>query len=409
VQGGQSALSGLAAQLIAVSANTVVQQCNADTALAEQNLQYAFQLLQAQFAGNYNLTSSSFAAGAQTAIGSPIGNPIINVSVLRGDGLSLEYGYAETLTFRCTQDKFSGATINNEAINVLGQAAATDPWLWPDGSGTNVTLNVIDATADYPSGGNLLVNSDMEVVSNSNIADNWIVLTGTRGTQIFAGNTNPYTGSNAMWFTGSGGVATAIYQAFNTTPSTTLGSGGTAYELEQRTMYAFNAQVMVDSTPAAGVLAFSLVDDTDAVLNDDAGNANTISIDLTTVTSAYQSVKGYFRTPTNLPDVVRLRVKTTTAITNTHTVYFDHLSLGLGQSLYGTLPQGPYVVIHSGDTPPRQGDGWTVAMTSNLALTTWQGQLQFQFNIAQIQSVIPGLGIRMPTTGGSTVSSALIA
>lgn len=410
VQAGQSSLVSLANVLAAIAAETVIEQCNADTALVEKNLQYAFQLLESQFSGNYNLTSSSLAAGAQTNVGTPIGNPQILMSVLRGDGLSLEYGYPETLTFTCTEDLTTGATENNEPIQILGKAAATDAWLWPDGSGCDVTLNISDAESDYPDGNNLLVNSDMETVTNTNIPDNWIALTGTRGTQIFAGASNPYTGTNSLYFLGDAGLTlTAVYQAFDTASSSTLGAGGTPYELEERTMYGFSVWVKVNATPVAGVLTASLVTSADAVINDDAGNANTLSIDLTGVSSTYLNYKYAFRTPTNLPAVVWLRLKLTTAITSGNTVYMDHISMAPMTSLYGTLPQGPYVSIHSGDTPPRQGDRWTVAMTTNLALTTWQGQLQYIFNIAQIQSAIPGLGIRLPTTGGSTVNANLIA
>lgn len=410
VEAGRSSFGQLAGVLAEVAAAIAIQQCNADTTLAELSLTYAFRLLQAQFAGNYNLTTSSLAAGAQTAVGSPVGTTIINMSVLRGDGLTLEYGYPETIRFTCTEDANGGATENNEPFNILGMQSPEQAYQWPLGSGTNTSLNVVDAESDYPDSGNLLVNSDMETVTNTNIPDNWIVLTGARATEIFAGASNPYTGSNSLYFLGVAGLTlTAVYQAFDTTSSTTLGAGGTPYALLERTMYGLSVWLKVDSTPAAGVLTFSLTDSSGNVLNDDAGNANTITQDLTAISSTYVNLKGYFRTPTNLPSTVWLRIKLTTAITNGRTVYIDHLSMGVGTSLYGTLPQGPYCTIHSGDTAPRSGDAWTVAMTTNMAKTTWQGALQLLFNIAQLQSATPGLGIRMQTTGGSTVNANLIA
>jgi len=410
VTAGRSAAASLANVLAAIAADTVIEQCNADTTLLEKNLQYAFRLLQSQFAGNYNLTTSSLAVGAQTNVGTPIGNCTLLSSVLRGDGLTLEYGYPETLRLTCTEDLTTGATENNEPVQITGFQSAAEAYQWPLGAGTDVTINIADAESDYPDGGNLLVNSDFETVTNTNIGDNWIALTGTRGTEIFAGASNPYTGTNSAYFLGVAGLTlTAIYQAFDTTSSATLGAGGTPYELEERTMYGLSVWVKCDSTPAAGVLTFSLTNSSGTVINDDAGNANTLSVDLTAVSSTYLNFTYAFRTPTNLPATVWLRAKLTTAITNGRTVYFDHIAMTPMTSLYGTLPQGPYVAMFSGDTPPRQGDAWTAAVTTSMAKTTWQGALQLMFNIAQIQSATPGLGIRMQTTGGSTVNANLIA
>jgi hypothetical protein len=268
------------------------------------------------------------------------------------------------------------------------------------------------ATTNALASGNALVNSDFETVTNSNIPDNFIALAGTIGTNIFAGNTNPYTGNNSMWFTGTGGTPAAVYQLFGTASSTTLGQGGTPYTLSERTAYAVNIWGRTSSTPAAGILRLSLTDTSNNTLNNDNGVALSGTFLLTSLSTTYTNFNTTFVTPTLLPSAgIRLKVDLSTDISSGKSLYLDHLALTPMTNLYTNngFAQGPYSAVFSGSAAVAVGDQYTIGMTTSMALTTWQGFIQFVFNVAGIAGLKPGLAIRIPTTAGTLVAGTYIA
>lgn len=396
----QAALSTYASSLQTLSQSTLVNQVNADVTLPVKSVAAAMAQLLIQVAGNYNVTASTLSTGSQTSVGSPVGTPIIVGTTLDGKGYGLDYAFAETFTFATTADANGTATAGNEPVLVTGKAAVSDSlsYLWPGGSGTSKSINVVNAEADN-SEGNTLVNSDFETWSTTNYPDNWTIATGAATTNVLRSST-AYTGDYSLRFLGdAGGTLTAVTQEFNKAVSTIAGAGGTPFTLSERTPMAVSLYTAVSSVPGAGVLRVALVDGSGTVVNDDAGTANSFTITLTGETTSFANHTGVFRTPTNLPDPCYLQLKLTTAISNTVSVFIDHLAVSEMTQMY---TGGPFFSIFSSDTNTLVGDSWTMAFNNNMSSTTWQGCLQKIFDMRS-------LGMRFPTTGGSTINANLIA
>lgn len=141
-----------------------------------------------------------------------------------------------------------------------------------------------------------------------------------------------------------------------------------------RTSYAVCAWMKVDAYPAAGVIKIELVDGAGTVVANVQGVDNSISInplsgqDLST--SAFTAITGFFQTPTVIPEIVYLRIKITTAISNTASLFIDEVSLVKPTALY---TGGPLVVMFAGTTLPGIRDKWTITVVNALGgeFQTW--------------------------------------
>jgi hypothetical protein len=351
-----------------------------------------------------SVNASAPAVGAQTAVGTPSGNPVFVFSVKNPVGQTLQYVFAETLKAVVTSDSQGGGTAGNEAYRVTGAPAVSDVWsqLWPGGSAASFTGNLVDGSQSN-SAGNLLVNGDFSTYSNPNLPDNWQALAGVVGTDIFNGSAGgPYTaGGGALQFTGTAGaVLDSVAQPFNTATSTTLGAGGTPQKLAPDTQYAGSVWIKVSATPAAGVAEFSLVDGTNTVVNDDQGVANLATRTLTTISTAYVNVPFVFRTPAVLPGALKLRVRLSTAVSTGVSVYFGRLAFAPMSPVY---TGGPHVAGFSGNTRVIAGlnpDTWTFAVTQ-----TWGLFQQYFERVFGMRA----LGLTLPASGSPTVADSLIA
>lgn len=408
VVAGQNSIQSIKTQLNSVANSILQQQVNADTPLSQVNTPNALAVLMSQLFNTYYVVTSGAAAGAQTAIGSPVGTPTILVSMIRGDGLSLEYVLPETLTITCTADQnSSGVSVNNETFSVIGQAPAQSAlaYNWPLGSGVNTSIQNVDATQSNANG-NLLTNSDFQLVTNANVPDNWIILTGTRGVSVAASNTAGYTNGYLEFLGQASAENTSVYQAFNTAPSTTLGAGGTPATLAERNVLAFNGEIKMSATPAQGVLAVSLTDGNNVVLNNDAGVAQTITFPLTGVSTSYVNINGFLQVPTNFPTSYRVQVHITTPLPSGKNLFMGHFALALAQQLYA--PVGPFIASFASNTPPILGDGWTIVVSTNMGAGSWQGVFSRLFQVQNAFGNYSGISLRVPTvsSGGETVINA---
>ncbi len=157
---------------------------------------------------------------------------------------------------------------------------------------------------------------------------------------------------------------------------------------------------MIDSTPAAGVLQVDLYDGS-AVINDDAGTANSFTIDLTAEQTFFRSTTAFFRLPEPLPDTVTLRIHMTTALSNTTSVFIDEVALVEATRLYAD--GGPYAAIFAGGTDFAVDDEFRIAVTNGR-----EGALQEMFDVFFDTSA---LGVKLPsaTGGGETIADSVIA
>lgn len=387
---------------------TLIDMANVDTPLAQKTVPFAMALLVQQMQGVASVNASSVALGAQTNVATPTGNPIIVMSAKRGDGLTQEYAFTETITFKITADsQTGGATANQETCSISGKTAASNVLAqdWPNGSGVSgLTTQLIDATVNA-SGGTLLQNGGQEVFSNGTTgapADNWVALVGAA--QMLR-STTAYSGTYSMQFTGDSATLTSMAQPFNTTPGTGLGTGGTASKVLPDVPYPINLFYKLSAgAPAAGVLEVSIVDGTNTIINDDQGTANSFNVNLNGVADTnWHSLNGFVRFPKALPATQKLRIRLSTALTTGTNLFIDHIAMGGVSGSTGGLviyPGGPFVGIFSGSTKVLLNDSWTISVTNTRGI--------FQREFDRLFSMRT-LGLQLPSSGSPTINDNLVA
>lgn len=209
--------------------------------------------------------------------------------------------------------------------------------------------------------------------------------------QVTAGSNNAYVGK-ALEFDSDGSQLTAIQ-----TPVT----------LDPLTQYAFNCWMMTDSIPAAGVITIDLVDGIGgSVIADEAGTNNSFTVDCTGLTTSFAAKTGTFRTPKNLPAIVYLRIRITTAISNTSSVFIDHASLVEMVELY---PDGLSVALFSGATPWKKGSGQVVGDYIAVTVANDRAGLFQEWFERNFDMRSKGLLLPSVTDGSETQDDALIA
>lgn len=315
------------------------------------------------------------------------------------DGLVLECMYAETLTAKCTADSYIGnATAGNESIQVTGVGSQPDPFAfnWPLGSNCRANLTAIDGSQSA-AGGNLLTNSDWEDWTLG-VPDNWSVIAGDTG-DIAQEGSIVYSGSSALRFTGDGSTFQGLQQRFNSTAGTT----GTFSPLSQ---YSFAVWMRRGGTPvsAGRQLVVELVDGNGTVLQDEAGNSQTFTFDLSALTVNYTALTGAFRTPLILPSQLNINVRCAgTALPAGQTVYLDRAGLGLMTQLYRS---GPFLSCHSGASNFATGDYAYCTVTNGRGAA---GTLDtFQTLLSRIYPLWMDSELLFPSSAAPSIPDSLI-
>jgi hypothetical protein len=369
------------------------------------------------------------AAGAQTNVGTPVGNGIAVVSLFNGLGNGLALVIPETLTIACTADSYTGGRVaGNEGITISGQTAQpkTSP-LWPGGSGVTQQLNAVNGAANN-SQGNVLQNSDFNTFTTANVPDNWTIAVGAAGTQVVdAGSGHSYTPGNthSLSFVGDSATLTTITQKFNTTPVATVGAGGTAFSLVTYpdNVLHFCMFMAVNATQAGLQLNVDLYDGS-AIVKNDAGVNQVVNLNLGSLSTSFVGFTGAFQLPKSIPATLYIRVRVVVGheLATGKTLYIGRMSLavartssivppnGTGQMVQGIYPGGPFVTFHSGSIPVVNGlmpDQWTIAMTNNYSTS---GTGLFQQYLERWCS-LSTLGLQLPTVvgGGATILDSVIA
>lgn len=391
-----TALSGLKA----LAQSELIAIVNADTPLPSLTVTEAMKTLIKQMKASSDTVLRCAVARTVTAGSGNVGNATVICSPTGRYGVPQEYALAETLVATCIGDadgNGSTATAGNEPIQIIAPAANSDKFsqLWPQGSAANVQINVIDPDTD--AGTNLLTNSNFETWALSTVPDNWTILVGTGGTSVKKATTNTYgvDSTNALQFVGDASELTSVVQSF----AASAGAGTTA-TLKPATVYGFNIWVYVDVVPAAGVFKVDLVDGSNAVINDDAGTANTLTQAITALTGAtYTNISGFFRTPSNIPATMKLRLRLSTALSVGSKLNIDFAAMGESTQLYTA---GPYVNAFRASTDLSYNDTWTIAITNDRAgiFQTWFEQA---FDMSAMGLILPS------AAAGNTVNENLVA
>jgi len=378
----QSVHQSLTQSLQSEAQAILMQMVQDDAPQAVQSVPSAMAYLINQITGTQTVQKPTITS-ATVVGGSNVGNGTLGVSLLNGNSLQNDYIFPEALTITCTSDGQSGGVAAQEQFSVVGPAAETDTlnYDWPLGSGVNTSLNTIDFLQNN-SGGNLLTNSGYQTQTVANTPDNWPITTGTPGTTIMsATGGNVYRGTQGLAFVGTGAELTNIYQPFGLSP-------GTPATLSPLTQYGVFVVDKVSAVPAAGVLEVALTDGTGTIVNDAQGNANSLVINLTGEATAFTKRIVFFRTPAVTPATgYRLRVRLSTALDNTKSVYFQ-----VGMTLpTPSYPGGPSPVLFAGPTNFIKGDLFTLTIT-NLLNSRWQLFFERVFGMRAMSLQLPSGG-----------------
>ena len=406
----QTTINSQLSVLQSLALNTVIDMANTDAPLrpdipADQAA--LLILIQQMTNATASVQASTVTTGIQTAIATPIGNPVFIITKVNGFFQTVEYSIPETITLTCTQDSVTnggGATPKQEVFAINGQNAQNNElsYNWATslfGSGATLSYPLCDAAqSNGGSSVNLLDNSEFVTATTPNLPDNFSTISGTVGTEIKQG-TIGYVDSFSLQLVGTGS-AVAIYQAFNTSPSTSSNSGGTPAILAPNTVYAVNMWLQVSATPGAGVLALDLTDGSNTILTDDAGNNATVTQSLTVLTNSWANFKNVFRTPANMPVNHRIRIRLSTLIDTGKSLFVDRLSLTPMVPLYqgGPLIAGFSASINPISTLP-QPDQWTFSVTN--AFGGFQKLFEQWFGMRS-------RGLQLPSANSPTVADSLI-
>lgn len=387
----QSASGSVFSSLRTLAEETVIEMVRADNRQESGSLEDALQELITQMEDSSDDVDASAVSATAAADAGNAGDGVCVVSTETNRGKDAENIFAEDIIVTCDTDSQSGgATAGAESFRARGEEPESDvlSFNYPQGSGCDISFSSIDASGDNANN-NLLTNSDFEDFT-ADAPDNWTIQTGVAGTDIDDETLDMYEGSAALKLTGDDATLSAIYQVF---------ANDTAGELEPLTTYHWNMFISAPAAIAAGVLTISLVDSTSSTISDEAGTANLASKTLSTVGTSYESWSGSFCTPRVLPSEIRLRLRLSTAITNTKVLLIDHLSLGEATELY---PQGLYLTVHGGATAFVAEDSFVVAATND-------GAGAFQSGFDRLFAMRE-LGLLLPSDTGGTesVDDALI-
>lgn len=257
-----------------------------------------------------------------------------------------------------------------------------------------------------------LVGLESVTVETSGTTPNYthvITFTGVAGNVAEVTVTNRTTGGSFAVSTTTAGSANAFigYSLEFDSNGSELTAINCPVELEALSQYAFNGWWMADVPPAAGVMKVELIDGIGgSVINDEAGTANAITIDCTTLTTSFVAKNGVFRTPRVLPPIVYLRIRISTAISSGSSVFIDHCALSEMTVLY---TGGPSATVFSGKTSFTGGAGqedpdyFTITVANNRA-----GEFQEWFERLFSMTTY---GLQLPSDGGGTetINDSLIA
>jgi hypothetical protein len=398
----RKSLSAIMSTLQTDAAATVVAMVKADKPAAASSLYTSLKEVIAQMVTAGDSVKAATVAATAAAVSGNTGTGVLVVSTKRGDGKVQENIIPEVAYVTCTADsQTGGATEGRETFQYVGEVVQSDVWAedYPIGSGATTTLTAVDASQD--AGDNLLTNSDFESFT-SNLPDGWYAHAGVAGTD-FKKSTTVYLGDAgiASLELVGGGTAPSLSQRFNN-------SGGTTATLLPSQSYAVQFWSKYDVDPAAGVITVELVGGASeaslSVLNDDAGTANSFTLTPhTQLTTTFASVTGVFRTPKNLPAVVRLRFRVSTGISSGTSVFIDRLAITPLVALY---PGGPGAAVFSGATHFITNDAFTITTTNNYGGASNLGSFQILFERLFDMS---GLGLLLPSASSPTIADSLVS
>lgn len=183
----------------------------------------------------------------------------------------------------------------------------------------------------------------------------------------------------ALEFDSDGAEVTALYHALT---------------LATETVYFCHFRVKRVGAAAAGEVRIEIVDGIGGtVIQDGEGNDAELVLTAAAIgTSDHDSEWFSFRIPAGTVQPVYLRIRISTAVDNTASIFFDDLAIVAGTRLY---VGGPWVAVFKGATPPHPDDVWTFEVENDRA-----GVLQEWYNRV---FDMDGKGLLLPVTGTNLI------
>lgn len=363
-------------------AATCLQQMVADDSPAYgTSLGAALAYLEAQMRAQSATVLQCTVGGSSAAEAGNLGSGSVFITLIRGDGLSLQNTIAEVGTVLITADSYTGGqTAGREPWQWVGSPNVSSlntgvgvglwDWDWPQGSGSSAAGVCVSASQDASTGvgNNYLTNGDMEDwdTTGTPFLNYWDLGVGTWGTSIQQESGTVLGGTYSVRFN-AGATLNELTQQFDSADLTGATAGTTA-ALEAFTGYAFNMWLRASGVISGGVMTVSLVDSGGTVINDQQGTANSQTVTLSTIGSgSWTGVPFAFRTPVVLPSdgIVRLKIKITTALAGAN-LYMDEVCFTQPTNLY---LGGPSIALFSNPADPYEAgpdpDGYTLTFTNN--------------------------------------------
>lgn len=378
--GAQGSLSSFATAVRSAAQALLIAQANADTPLASLDVADALALLKTQMLASGDYVSPNTLGATVTPAGGNFGNGAIVVGTLDPTGDGLDNLLAETVNVSVG----STASAGGETLAFAGAAAVGDALnqAWPGGSGANKNLKSLDAAA----ANNLVPGGAFDTFA-ANVPASWTVVAGAAGTQILQATGGAvYKGASALKYVGDAATLTQIAQNLA--------------NLKSRTPYAINLWCKVDVAPAGGTLIVDLYDGA-AVINDDAGNANSLSINLATLGTSYVAKGAVFRLPEPVPATVTLRVRLSAALSAGSNLFIDQMAMQAAAQLTSNPGDTPYYAVFSGAANWSLRDLLSIAVTNNRACK-WQQAFDQLFDDR-------ASGFLLPTSGSTLINDSLIS
>jgi hypothetical protein len=376
---GQNGLTNMQQAVQTAAKNLLIAMANADTPLAQQTVPYALALLRTQMLAGGSYVNPNTVTATVTPGGSNTGNGAIVCGVRDAKGYQLDNSLAETVAVTVTAD-----AANAGSLQCLGAQTQPDPlnWQWPGGSGLNQSLTSLDPANNtgYLTGGNF-------DAFTSNLPTGWTASVGTAGTDFGAAGSG-YKGANALKYIGGTGVLSSLTQNF--------GAG----VISSRTPYAINAWLKADVVPASGSLIFDLYNGA-SVIQDEAGNNCSLSINCHTLTTGYVAYGAVFTIADPVPATVTLRLRLSVAIPGGSNVFLDQLTFQPAVQLGTQLGDSIWAAACTGSADWALRDTLSVAVANNRTCK-WQQAFDQFFGCR-------ALGFTLPTSGSSLVNDSLIS
>lgn len=366
-----------------------ILQANRDDPLVPYDFPTSINRVRAQMIADGATINRPTIAGTVAYDGDNLGDTKVFFSNTNIYGDPLDMTLAEVLTLTCT----SQGNSFNATFGLKGEPTVlTSAWNWPQGSGVQTSVSVVDPGAS----GGTITNSSLNTFTVANTPDSWTIIDGAAGTSVFEGTGDGVrSGNNAVYLLATGANTTKIAQAVT---------------LQPNTVYAVTFQVKMNSNAAAGTLVVQLWNPagSGAVLTNDAGDDLEVSYALNggagEVTTSYQLLTVFFSTPRQLPSTVQLRIGYGTAATSTRELYVCNVQVFQPTPLYGasnTGTYGPWVCAVANTEVSAVGDVATITVTNSLTTRS------FALGLERIYSM-RGQGVYLPSSGSPTISDSIV-